>query len=63
MVKEIAVYKDIMRDFIEWNGWGPPTTEFQIQEYCYRQCYSEGDVDLTTNILTKWMNGLISLPQ
>jgi hypothetical protein len=59
MIKEITVYKNIMRDFVEWNGWGPPTSEFQIKEYTYRECESVGEVDLTTDVLTKWMNGEI----
>lgn len=62
MLKEITAYDSIMRGFIEWNGWGPPTSQFQIQEYCFYEHENECDVDFATDILMMWMNGELDLP-
>lgn len=52
---------NIMKSFIEWNGWGPPESEFQIQEYCAYNCDNEQDADFITGVLFQWMNGEIGL--
>ena len=47
--------QEIRKAFIKWNGWGPPTSEYQIGEYCKSNTYSETDSDYSFNILLGWM--------
>jgi len=59
MLKEVTRDNPILRDFIEWNGWGPPTSQFQAQEFAFYKAESEQEADEMVEILTRWMSGEI----
>lgn len=46
----------VKKDFIKWNGWGPPTSEYQIVEYCRDRTKSDYESDSAFDILLDWMN-------
>ena len=46
----------IRNSFIKWNGWGPPTSEYQIGEYCRAETLTEEDSNYEFKILMEWMN-------
>lgn len=48
--------KDVKALFIEWNGWGPPSSEYQIYEFCREKAVSEEDSNRIFTILLDWMN-------
>ena len=52
----MSTVAEIRKDFIEWNGWGPPTSEYQIGEYCRAQTETEDDSDHAFQVLMEWMN-------
>lgn len=54
MIKMKTV-KNFMDDFVKWNGWGPPTSEYQIIEYCQNRTSSEEEANVAFDILKKWM--------
>jgi hypothetical protein len=43
--------------FVRWNGWGPPSSEFQIQEFCKNKAIDDGESRVYNEILTGWMTG------
>ena len=47
----------VCRAFTCWNGWGPPTSEYQIMEFCKSEASSEADADEKTEVLLGWMRG------
>lgn len=51
----------IKKAFIEWNGWGPPTSEFQINEYCWYEVEPDADREFIRQVLTEWMNSSPSI--
>lgn len=53
----VKTAQEIRKDFRKWNGWGPPTSEYQIGEFCRATTYSEADSDHEFWILMEWLNG------
>lgn len=47
--------KEVKRDFTYWNGWGPPTSKFQINEYCRHNTYTRQESENAFRILKNWM--------
>ena len=54
---EESQVKNVCLAFARWNGWGPPTSEYQILEFCQAKSKSEKQTEDYTEILTRWMNG------
>jgi hypothetical protein len=54
---EKGVVDRVCLAFVRWNGWGPPTSEYQIGEFCRATTYSESDSDHEFWILMEWLNG------
>lgn len=52
----MSTASELRKNFIEWNGWGPPASEYQIGEYCRSQTYSEMDSEFAFRVLMTWMN-------
>ena len=57
MMVEVKSAQEIRKAFIQWNGWGPPTSEYQINEFCRADAYSEEDSEHAFWILMDWLNG------
>jgi len=51
--------KEVKRDFRYWNGWGPPSTEIQINEYCRHNTHNLEESQNASRILRKWMEAEI----
>lgn len=52
----VKTAREIRKAFIEWNGWGPPTSEYQIGEFCRSNTYSEEESEFMFWILKEWMD-------
>jgi len=52
----VKTAKEVRKSFVQWNGWGPPTSEYQIGEYCRAKTFSEEDSDYESSILIEWLN-------
>ncbi len=48
--------RTIRKDFIRWNGWGPPESQYQIIEYCREKTRNQADSDEAFEILLEWLN-------
>lgn len=48
--------EDVIESFTEWNGWGPPDSEYQIIEFCKAKALSEEESNNLFIILFNWMN-------
>jgi len=49
--------KGVCNSFVRWNGWGPPTSSYQITEFCQSKAYTKEEAEALVEILTGWMNG------
>lgn len=54
---EKGVVEEACVAFTRWNGWGPPTSEYQIIEFCQAKAAHELEADEYTEILMRWMAG------
>ncbi len=54
---EKSIVDEVCIAFVRWNGWGPPTSEFQILEFCQSKAESAPKACKFTEILTGWMRG------
>ena len=54
---EKSIIDDVCLAFTRWNGWGPPTSEYQIMEFCQARATSEVQAEEYTQILVGWMSG------
>ena len=54
---EEARIKNVCNSFIRWNGWGPPTSDYQIVEFCQEKAISADEAKVYTDILVGWMKG------
>ena len=51
----VSSANEIKKAFVEWNGWGPPDSEYQISEFCRATTYTEYDSDQVFWVLKAWM--------
>ena len=49
--------KRVCNRFIKWNGWGPPTSEYQILEFCQATALDEEESTEFKDILEMWKDG------
>jgi hypothetical protein len=54
---EKGIVDGVCLAFVRWNGWGPPTSEYQILEFCRAKANSEPETEEYTEILNGWING------
>jgi len=54
---EDSLVSKICRAFTCWNGWGPPSSEYLILEFCLAKAESEAEAEEFTDILKGWMTG------
>jgi hypothetical protein len=54
---EKSVIDNACMAFTRWSGWGPPTSEYQIIEFCQAKANNEFEAKEFTEILTRWMGG------
>ena len=54
---EDSLVKSVCVAFTRWSGWGPPTSEYQVMEFCRAKIESEAQAKDYAEILTRWMNG------
>ena len=54
---DVKTPQEIMAEFREWNGWGPPRNQFQIEEYLRNCSNSAEESKRAERILIAWMNG------
>lgn len=55
---EISHAKNICDLYVRWNGWGPPTSDYSIQEFCRAKSNSATESKEYREILIGWMDGL-----
>jgi hypothetical protein len=54
---EKTLIEQVCISFVRWNGWGPPTSKFQIMEFCRATEKTKEDSVEATEILEGWMRG------
>ena len=54
---EKTVIENACVAFTRWNGWGPPTSEYQIIEFCQARAENKLAAEEFTEILMRWMAG------